>query len=134
MCLANYSAFPKRLFDISDPSIVVMAKISASGVVGVLVLLAMVSSSFVVVEAARIETFNAASCDGPPTNTFLLNGNTCQDFNDQGAVRVSEINSDVRVSVHNTEGCQAVSQVGQFFGPTSCSVQGRTALNSVFIA
>jgi len=111
-----------------------MAKISASGVVGLLVLLAMVSSScFVVVEAAKIETFNGKSCDGAPTNTFFVGDNTCQNFNDQSAVLISEVSSDTRVSIHNTQGCQAVSQVAQIFGP-GCVVQGATALNAVFIA
>ncbi|KAH7280883.1 hypothetical protein KP509_36G019100 [Ceratopteris richardii] len=30
------------------------------------------------VQAAKIETFNPASCDGSPTNTIYVGGNTCQ--------------------------------------------------------
>jgi len=110
-----------------------MAKISASGVVAVLVLLAMVSSSFVVVEAAKIETYNGKSCTGAPTNTFYVGRNSCQNFNDQSAVKISEVSSDTRVSVHNTKGCKTVSSVAQIYGP-GCVVQGATALNAVYIA
>ncbi|KAG0578417.1 hypothetical protein KC19_4G021100 [Ceratodon purpureus] len=84
-------------------------------------------------EAAKIETFNGLGCEGSPTNTFLVNGNQCQTFIDQSSVRVTDINSDVRVSFHNQRNCDTASSVGQAFGPI-CSNQGATKLRAVFIA
>ncbi|KAH7280884.1 hypothetical protein KP509_36G019300 [Ceratopteris richardii] len=84
------------------------------------------------VQAAKIETFNPASCDGSPTNTFYVGGNTCQTFIDQGAVRISEISSSTRVSVHNQRDCEGYSSVAQIYGP-GCVVQGATKLRAVWI-
>lgn len=86
----------------------------------------------VTIEAAKIETFNPASCDGSATNTFYVGGNTCQTFNDQGAVRISEVSSDTRVSIHNQRDCEGYSSVAQIYGP-GCVVQGATKLRAVWI-
>jgi len=110
-----------------------MAKISASGVVGVLVLLAMVSSSFVVVEAANIDTFNGRSCTGAVTNTYPVSDGKCQNLDNQGAVLISGVSSQTQVTVYNKEGCQAVDQEAHSSGP-GCVVQGANALKSVLIA
>lgn len=97
-------------------------------VVCVLLLLAAV----VTVEAAKIETYNQASCDGAPTNTFLVNGNTCQTFNDQGAVQISDVSDTTRISIHNQQFCESSSQVAQIYGP-GCVTQGHTSLRAVWI-
>ena len=89
-------------------------------------------AAVVTVEAAKIETYNPASCDGTPTNTFYVNGNTCQTFNDQGAVKISDVSTNTRVSIHNQQFCESSSQVAQIYGP-GCVVQGHTALRAVWI-
>ena len=106
-----------------------MAMAMMSRVVCALVVLAMMINTL---EAAKIETFNAASCDGSPTNTFLVKHHTCQIFLDQGAVRISEISSGTRVSIHNQQFCEQSSSVGQIYGP-GCVVQGSDKLRAVWI-
>ncbi|KAG0618607.1 hypothetical protein M758_4G077600 [Ceratodon purpureus] len=98
-----------------------------------LCVLLLLSVAAVSTEAAKIETFNGLGCEGAPTNTFLVNGNQCQTFIDQSSVRVTEINSDVRVSIHNQRNCDTASSVGQAFGPL-CFNQGATKIRAVFIA
>ena len=96
------------------------------------VCLLLLIAAVVTVEAAKIETYNSASCDGAPTNTFYVNGNTCQTFNDQGAVKISEVSASTRVSIHNQKFCESSSQVGQIYGP-GCVVQGHTSIRAVWI-
>ncbi|CAM6101929.1 unnamed protein product [Calypogeia fissa] len=86
----------------------------------------------IVTEAARIDTFNNANCDDSPTNTFLVDGNTCQIFEDQSAVLISEVSSDTRVSIHNQQDCEQYSSVAQMYG-RGCVVQGATKLRAVWI-
>ena len=89
-------------------------------------------TAVVTVEAAKIETYNSASCAGAPTNTFYVNGNTCQTFNDQGAVQISDVSASTRVSIHNQKFCKSSSQVAQIYGP-GCVGQGHTSLRAVWI-
>ncbi|KAG0578414.1 hypothetical protein M758_4G018800 [Ceratodon purpureus] len=84
-------------------------------------------------EAVKIETFNERGCTGGATNTFYVGRNQCQDFIDQGSVRVTEIDPDVRVSFHNQQGCEGASSVGQGHG-SLCMNQGATKLRSVYVA
>ncbi|KAG0605305.1 hypothetical protein M758_9G047400 [Ceratodon purpureus] len=96
----------------------------------VLLLLGVVAMS---TEAIKIETFNDLGCNDPPTNTFFVGRNQCQTFIDQASVRVTEIDTDVRVSFHNQLNCDTASSVGQGFGP-QCRNQGGTKIRGVFIA
>ncbi|KAH7280851.1 hypothetical protein KP509_36G016800 [Ceratopteris richardii] len=83
-------------------------------------------------EGAKIETFNPRSCNGAPTNTFYVGGNTCQTFFGEGAVRISDVSSSTRISVHNQRNCKGSSSVAQIYGP-GCVVQGATKLQAVWI-
>ncbi|KAG0617839.1 hypothetical protein M758_4G019100 [Ceratodon purpureus] len=98
-----------------------------------LCVLLLIGVAAVSTEAAIIETFNERGCNGNPTNTFKLNGNQCQTFFGQSSVRVTDINSDIRVSIHNQQNCNTASSVGQAFGPL-CFNQGATKIQAVFIA
>jgi hypothetical protein len=108
--------------------------VSRSALCVALALLAIASVLSSGTEAAKIETWNGPNCGdgGPATNTFFVGGNTCQTFFDEGSVRVSEIDANTRVSVHNQKNCETYSSVGQFYGP-GCLTQGATKLRAVWI-
>lgn len=93
-------------------------------------LLAIVSNT----EAATIETWNGPNCEGGGTLVFRDVGRgSCTTFIDQGSIRVSGIDANTRVSVHNQRDCETRSMVSQFYGP-ACATQGRTKLRAVYIA
>ncbi|KAG6544954.1 hypothetical protein Mapa_013646 [Marchantia paleacea] len=94
----------------------------------VLLLLAAVTA-----EAAKIQTYNHKGCSDNPTNTFKVGCNYCQTFFDQSSVKISEVQADTRISVHNQKNCKGYSSVAQIYGG-GCVNQGKTKIRAVYIS